>query len=167
MGWSFTTTSRRSRKGEITLTFLTADGQEIRRFSSEEAEETPPNGKNGAQIAIDTEEEEKKKDPRVPKEAGANRFVWNLRHSDARKVSGYVASEAALVGPVVSPGAYAVRLTVGKATHDAAFDITPDPRLRVSQTEYQEQFDLLLQIRRPHYPKRMTSSKQSEPSASR
>ena len=48
-------------QGEIKLTFLTADGKEIRSFTSEEEEETPANGKNGTQTAIETEEEEKKK----------------------------------------------------------------------------------------------------------
>jgi hypothetical protein len=70
-----------------------------------------------------------------------------MRYPDAREVSGYVASEAALAGPVVPPGAYQVRLTVGEATVEATFEITPDPRLTTSQTDYQEQFDLLLQIR--------------------
>ena len=134
-------------EGEIKLTFLTADAKEIRSFSSEEVQDALTNGKNGSQTAIDTEEEEKKKEPRVPKEAGTNRFVWNMRYPDARKVSGYVASEAALAGPVVPPGTYAVRLTVGDATYEASFEIIPDPRLTINQAEYQAQFDLLLQIR--------------------
>jgi photosystem II stability/assembly factor-like uncharacterized protein len=133
-------------EGEITLTFLTADGKEIRRFSSKEEEEAPTNNKNGAQTAIDTEEEEKKKEPSVPKEAGANRFVWNMRYPDARKVSGFVASEAALAGPLVPPGTYAVRLTVGEATYTESFEIVADPRLKATQEDYQAQFALQVQI---------------------
>ena len=133
-------------EGEIKLTFLTADGKEIRSFTSEEEEETPANGKNGAQTAIDTEEEEKKKEPRAPKDAGGNRFVWNMRYPDARKVSGYVAAEAALAGPIVPPGTYAVRLTVGDATYTESFEIVPDPRLKTSQEDYQAQFELQFQI---------------------
>ena len=133
-------------EGEIKLTFLTADGKEIRSFSSKEEEEAPANGKNGAQTSIDTEEEEKKKEPRAPKEAGSNRFVWNMRYPDARKVSGYVAAEAALAGPLVPPGAYAVRLTVGDATYTESFEIVPDPRLKTSQGDYQAQFELQFQI---------------------
>jgi photosystem II stability/assembly factor-like uncharacterized protein len=133
-------------EGEIKLTFLTADGKEIRSFSSKEEEEAPTNGKNGTQTAIDTEEEEKKKEPRAPKEAGANRFVWNMRYPDARKVSGYVAAEAALAGPVVPPGTYAVRLTIGDATYTESFEVLPDQRLRTSQEDYQAQFELQYQI---------------------
>ena len=133
-------------EGDITLAFLTADGKEIRSFSSKEEEETPPNGKNGTQTAIDTEEEEKKKDPRVPKEAGANRFVWNMRYPDVRKVSGYVAAEAALAGPLVPPGTYAVRLTAGEASYTESFEIVGDPRLKISQEDYQAQFALQTQI---------------------
>ncbi|HLW00873.1 MAG TPA: hypothetical protein VKT82_19595 [Ktedonobacterales bacterium] len=133
-------------EGEIKLTFLTADGKEIRSFSSEEAEEAPTNGKNGEYLAIDTEEEEKKKEPRTPKEAGANRFVWNMRYPDTRKVAGYVASEAALAGPVVPPGTYTVRLTIGDTSYTESFEIVPDPRLKTSQEDYQAQFELLLQI---------------------
>ncbi len=133
-------------EGEIKLTFLTADGKEIRSFSSEEARETPINGKDSMQTAIDTEEEEKAKEPRVPKEAGANRFVWNMRYPDARKVSGYVAAEAALAGPVVPPGTYGVRLTVGDTTYTESFEIVPDPRLTTTREDYQAQFDLQVQI---------------------
>jgi photosystem II stability/assembly factor-like uncharacterized protein len=133
-------------EGEIRLTFLDAEGKEIRSFTSKEEEETPANGQNSQYMAIDTEEEEKKKEPRVPKEAGANRFVWNMRYPDTRKVAGYVASEAALAGPVVPPGTYAVRLTVGDASYTESFEIVPDPRLTATQEDYQAQFDLLLQI---------------------
>jgi photosystem II stability/assembly factor-like uncharacterized protein len=134
-------------EGDIRLTFLTADGKEIRTFSSTEEEEAPTNSVNGSQTSIDTEEEEKKKEPRISKEAGANRFVWNMRYPDARKVSGYVAAEAALAGPIVPPGTYTVRLTVGEIISEASFEVTPDPRLTTSQAAYQEQFDLLFQIR--------------------
>ncbi|MBF6592256.1 MAG: exo-alpha-sialidase, partial [Ktedonobacterales bacterium] len=95
-------------EGEVRLTFLDADGQEIRSFTSEEKAEP-----KASSSAPDLKEEEEKKEPKVAKEAGANRFLWNMRLPDPKKVEGYVASEGAMSGPIVPPGTYMVRLTVG------------------------------------------------------
>src|SRR5207249_4607395 len=56
-------------RGEVTLRFKDPSGRLIRGFSSEPAEAT-----KGA------------REPRVPKSSGMNRFVWNMRHADARGV---------------------------------------------------------------------------------
>jgi DNA repair exonuclease SbcCD ATPase subunit len=45
------------------------------------------------------------------------------------------------------PGHYQVRLTVGSQTQTAAFDLQLDPRVKVSQSDLEAQFNLLLATR--------------------
>ncbi|HET9979028.1 MAG TPA: hypothetical protein VFQ32_01185, partial [Ktedonobacterales bacterium] len=156
---------REKPEGEVTLTFLDGDGHEIKRFSSEEpkpavtgvvgasaaegaeggearppAADEPPEKPTG-------EKKEEKKEPRVPKNAGGNRFVWNLKYPDSVKIEGYVAGEDALAGPVAAPGRYQVRLQVGDQTYTQTFAVRKDPRISTSDEDLRAQFELLLAIR--------------------
>ncbi len=124
----------------ITLTFLDSGGQEIRTITSKvEKPET------GSQKPEEKKDEEKK--PFVPAEAGLNRFVWDTRYAEATKVPGDTSTEEVVAGPVVVPGEYQVRLTVGDQTHTATFRVVKDPRVDVSQHDLEAQRDFLLQLR--------------------
>ncbi|HEU5374017.1 MAG TPA: hypothetical protein VFV38_01115 [Ktedonobacteraceae bacterium] len=127
-------------EGEVRLVFLDAQGQEIKSFSSEAPpEDTPKTGEV---------KKSNNKDPLVPKTAGANRFVWNMRYPDPVKVAeGFMGGDNGLVGPVVAPGTYQVRLVVGDQSQTASFEIQKDPRVSASQADLQAQFALLLAIR--------------------
>ncbi len=107
----------------VTLTLLDGRGQVIETYSS------------------DAEAE----DQRVAAEAGANRFVWDLRYPDARGAPDYDLIN--LTGPVAPPGTYRVQLAVGGATFTQSFDIVRDPRVTTTQAEFEEQFELLIAIR--------------------
>jgi hypothetical protein len=120
-------------EGEVTLSFLDAQGQLIKRFSSVAANNQPP--------------ATTPKEPRVPAEAGLNRFVWNLRYPDARGVPGDVTTERSLTGPLAPPGAYQVQLDVSGQTYRASFELLKDPRVRATQADFEAQFNLLLRIR--------------------
>ncbi|MBI4641944.1 MAG: glycosyl hydrolase [Candidatus Tectomicrobia bacterium] len=128
-------------EGEVTMTFLDAKGQVIKTFSSE-AEGKPPAPTDGQAKAG-----EEKKELLVSKEAGANRFVWNMRYPDATKVPGDRGTEELLAGPVASPGSYQVQLKVGGQTSTESFEIRKDPRIAATQEDLVAQFDLLLKIR--------------------
>ena len=152
-------------EGEVTLTFLDAAGEEIKRFSSEEQKSaatevigaSATEGAEGAEAKLPAAEEppekprsekkEEKKDPRVPKNAGGNRFVWNLKYPDSVKIEGYVAGEDALSGPVAAPGRYQVRLQVGDQTYTQPFEVRKDPRIPTSDEDLRAQFDLSIAIR--------------------
>ncbi len=148
-------------EGEVTLTFLDADEQEIKRFSSEEPKpaatgvvgaSAAEGAEGGAAVPPAAEEpsekkKEEKKEPRVPKNAGGNRFVWNLKYPDSIKIEGYVAGEDALAGPVAAPGHYHVRLQVGDTSYTQPFEVRKDPRITTSDADLRAQFDLLLAIR--------------------
>ena len=127
-------------EGEVKLTFLDEQGNEIKTFASE-TEHKP------AADPIDEEEEQKEKEPNVPKEAGLNRFIWNMRYPDPRKVEGYVASEGVMAGPFVAPGTYQARLTVGDQALVETFEVRQDPRVSATREDLEAQLALHLKIR--------------------
>jgi hypothetical protein len=139
--------------GALTLSFLDTDGHEIRSFTSRPAltptsgptvSGTPgtgggeePSAPQEASTPIDEEE------PRPTKNAGANRFVWNLRGRDATKLpdnKGRGGTLEALAGPRVPPGRYQVRLTVGGKTLTQPFEVVKDPRVGATDADLREQY---------------------------
>jgi photosystem II stability/assembly factor-like uncharacterized protein len=139
--------------GTLTLSFLDTDGHEIRSFTSRPAPTstsgptvsgTPgtgggeePSAPQEASMPIDEDE------PRPTKNAGANRFVWNLRGRDATKLpdnKGRGGTLEALAGPRVPPGRYQVRLTMGGTTLTQPFEVVKDPRVGATDADLREQY---------------------------
>jgi photosystem II stability/assembly factor-like uncharacterized protein len=86
--------------------------------------------------------------PRVTNRRGVNTFAWNMRYPDASSFPGMILWAAGVTGPLVPPGAYTVRMTVaGKPVGTEAFNVLPDPRVKATLAEWQEQTRLALQIR--------------------
>lgn len=127
-------------EGEVKLAFLDSNGNEIKSFSSK-AE------RKKAADPTDEEEEEEKQEPSVPKEAGLTRFTWNMRYPDPRKVDGYVASEGVMSGPIIAPGVYQVRLTIGDSSFVENFEVQKDPRVSATQEDLEARLSLHLKIR--------------------
>lgn len=121
-------------ESEVKLTFLDSDGNEIRSFTSE-APESEDDQKPGEE------------DPRVPSDAGMNRFLWDMRYPDGRVVKGPGVTFRGVTGPLAPPGRYQVRLTAGDQSEIRAFDLLKDPRVGASQTDFRQQFDLSVRIR--------------------
>ena len=119
--------------GDATLTFLDSKGQTIKRLSSAPPELPPPTGELP--------------EPAVPVETGMNRFVWNMRYPDARRVEGDGAADKGVVGPLAPPDTYYVRLTVGDHTQTQSFQLLTDPRVLATQEDMEAQHALLLRIR--------------------
>ncbi|MGH2478178.1 MAG: glycosyl hydrolase, partial [Ktedonobacteraceae bacterium] len=119
-------------------------GQEIKSFSSEEAPADPQKAAEGKKNG----KKDEKKEPRVPKEAGTNRFAWNMRYPDPiRLTEGFMGGDNGLVGPMVAPGTYQVRLTAGEQNMTVSFEIQKDPRVTASQRDLEDQCTLLLRVR--------------------
>ncbi len=108
-------------EGEVKLTFLDAEGKEIRSFVSKEEPAAKKEGDEQSGGEKSKQAEKDKNEPRVPKEAGANRFVWNMRYPNVTKVDGFAGADQVLAGPVLSPGTYKVQLTVGEFGADRKF----------------------------------------------
>jgi photosystem II stability/assembly factor-like uncharacterized protein len=138
--------------GDLALSFLDAEGREIRAFTSRREPAAPPapgppgatGGEEPGPQAAPTEpvaEDE----PRPTKQAGANRFVWNLRGRDATKLpdnKGRGGTAEMLTAPRVPPGTYEVRLAVGGRTLARRFDLLKDPRVTAGDDELREQYAL-------------------------
>ena len=131
-------------KGEATLEFLDPQGKLVREFSSkvEEKHEVP---------AASAEEDEfvprNAGSTRVPVEAGLNKFVWDMRYSDATKFPGMILWAGTVRGPAIVPGKYTVRLKVDGKAQSQTFTVQKDPRIATTQQEFLSQLELELQIR--------------------
>ena len=144
----------RDKAKEARLAFLDARGRVIREFKSAppEADGAKARGKAAPQqtAAEGTAQPPQTKDPKVPVDAGLNRFVWNMRYPDAAKIEGeggtWEAFENQLVGPQVAPGTYRARLTVDGQTLETEFEIRKDPRVTATQEDLDAQFALAMKI---------------------
>jgi photosystem II stability/assembly factor-like uncharacterized protein len=136
------------------LGFHDSGGKLIREFKSAPPEPDPATAKKDVAqqtAAQGTAQPPQPKEPKVPVEAGLNRFVWNMRYPDATKIEGeggtWEAFENQLVGPQVPPGTYRARLVVDGVTLETAFEIRKDPRVSASQADLDAQFELALGVR--------------------
>ncbi len=116
---------------EVKLAILDGSGNLVREYSSTSADA-----------------------PRVPVDAGCNRFVWDLRYPGPVPLEGRpnldpqrVQAEATSTAPRAIPGTYQVRLTVGDRSLSQPITLLPDPRLPVSAEDLAAQFQLKLAIR--------------------
>src|SRR5256712_5949482 len=142
---------REKPEGEITLAFLDAKGTPTRSFKSAppEPKETP-DAKPLTPEQRRSEELKKAREPKVPKEAGLNRFAWNMRYPDATRVEDdptWESAEATLAGPIATTGRYRVRLDAAGERHEAELEIRKDPRVSATQADFDAQFALRLRIR--------------------
>jgi photosystem II stability/assembly factor-like uncharacterized protein len=124
----------------VKLAILDSRGQLLREFSSEDVAAPQP---SGAAYSITSDDQA----ITVPAEKGANRFVWNMRLPGAREVPGAAMWFGFLGGPVVPPGTYQVRLTVGHEAATRSFEIRKDPRTTATDDELKDHFEFLLKVR--------------------
>ena len=127
--------------GEITLEFLDASGKSIRKFKSK------PSSTGDAAAGNQAGGESGDNEPCIPSEAGANRFVWNMRYPDASRFPGLILWAANTQGPRIVPGKYQAQLTVGGRTLTETFEVKADPRITTTPADFARQLDLLLKIR--------------------
>ena len=128
-----------SEAPKITLEILDSTGKVIRKYPKKEEP-----GNDG------DDEEEVHRDRNagsLPADAGLNRFVWDLRYEGATKVPKAPLWGGDTDGPKALPGNYQVRLTVLGQSYTAPLEIKADPRLKISQQDLAQQFDLLVKIR--------------------
>jgi hypothetical protein len=126
--------------GELRLEVLDESGKVVRTVSSQASGQGAGQGAQGATSSGD----EEMRGPRsgqalprtLPKRAGANRFIWDLRYDGG--------------GPLVAPGKYQLKLSAGGWSRTQTLEVRLDPRLEkdgVTVADLQEQLRLLLNIR--------------------
>jgi len=126
-------------KDGLTLEIDDAKGKLVRKFSSKKAAEggSPDLEEFGIELPGE----------KVPSDAGLNRFVWNMRSEAPATVPGAVSWGGRPTGPLVVPGTYQVKLTVGGKSYTASAEIQKDPRVNVSQADLEKQNELAMRIR--------------------
>jgi hypothetical protein len=123
----------------ITLEVLAGDGKLVRRISNHRPADTTEQPEEW----IDRE----KPADVLPDAAGANRFAWDLRWEDPEKIPRAFYADEGPHGPLVTPGHYQVRLTVGGKSQTAPLEVVLDPRLQgqLTDVEIHELADLSMQ----------------------
>jgi len=122
----------------VVIEILDNNGQVVNSYNSD----TPPprSGRGGDQSQPEDPDaapagRRSTPPPRVTKNAGLNRFVWDVRHQ---------------AGPTMPPGEYQVRLKTGGVTLTESFTVLIDPRVAedgVTVTDLQEQFEHNMRMR--------------------
>lgn len=126
-------------KTEVTVEVSDSKGTLIQRFSSDH--KPVPNPEFPYKIMGEYDG-----DVMVPKKAGMNRFVWDLRYPPVDFVEGAIVW-GFLAGPKAAPGIYNVTIAAGDWKQTQSFRILKDPRVAAGDVELQQQFDMMWQIR--------------------
>ena len=84
---------------------------------------------------------------RAPNGAGANSFSWNMRYAEPATFKGLIMWAAGIFGPQAPSGSYTVKLSVGDKTETQTFKLLIDPRSGATQADLDAQFRFLIQIR--------------------
>lgn len=122
-------------KSPATLEILDAHGAVIRKYTSKTKGSEKP-----AAAASQHHGET------MPAETGLNRFVWDLHVKSGSKVAGVAGWGGGSGGPLVVPGTYQAKLTVGGQAYTAPIIVKEDPRVTASQADLQKQYDLAQKI---------------------
>ncbi|HEV1286402.1 MAG TPA: hypothetical protein VNU44_13870, partial [Bryobacteraceae bacterium] len=144
--------------GEMKLEVLDSTGKLVRSYSS--------TGETSLPYKVNVPDYWLAPAPLLPKNPGLHRFVWDLRYPDPDQLLytyygihvdyfEYTLADHAIPhntpwhepqGPMVVPGQYEIRLTVGGMTYKQPLTVKLDPRLNYSTEELQRQLDLAQKV---------------------
>jgi hypothetical protein len=105
---------------ELTVDIINTQGELIRHLSSTKTnkEVQPPEWPDRL-VPTDL----------IPAHAGMNRLIWDLRWNDPVQIPGAFYQDQAPRGPLIAPGRYQVRLTLGDKSRSANLTVIADPRV--------------------------------------
>jgi hypothetical protein len=107
--------------GPVIIEIVDAGGKVIRRFSTESRVVD-----STAQPVMDSLPGLEGSTPRLTRNAGMNRFIWDLRHAGPWDSS---ARQSGRGGPMALPGTYSLRLRSGGTLDTRSLVVRPDPRI--------------------------------------
>jgi len=123
-----------TQPGDVKLEIVDASGQIVRSVSNTPAPAAGGRGgRRGGAPAV------------LPVKAGMNRFLWDLRYANAPAGAAGTGQ-----GPLVAPGSYRARLTVGGVTKTEPLVVKIDPRVAkdgVTAADLAEQTKFALKVR--------------------
>jgi photosystem II stability/assembly factor-like uncharacterized protein len=136
-----------SSAGPVSIEIRDGEGQTVRVFSSDAPPERPPAERYFTKRWLEPA-------PSPATTPGQHRFVWDLRYARPKAVR-YSYMIAAVDGedtpieprgPMVVPGRYTVRLTVGGKRFEQMLTVLPDPRTSVPPEVFREKLAVEKQI---------------------
>jgi hypothetical protein len=129
--------------GEVKLDILDATGKVVRGYSSE-GRAAAPAGRGGGRRGGNLPST-------LPKKAGMNRFVWDLRYPGGPAAGGDGEGGGfAGAGPLVPPGSYKAHLTADGVSKTESFVVKIDPRYAkdgITVADLAEQTRFALKVR--------------------
>ena len=87
------------------------------------------------------------KENKLDVDKGMNQFVWDFQYPQAERAEGMIlwnGTPGALPAP---PGNYFARFVVEKDSVEMPFTVKADPNYKISQQDYEAQFNFLMQVR--------------------
>ena len=78
---------------------------------------------------------------------GGNRLIWDMRYPGFKSFEGMVLYSSPNVGPKATPGKYNIKMTYNDMVFQEEFEIVKDPRVKISQADYQDQLEFLIDVR--------------------
>lgn len=126
-------------KAPVSIEFLDSRGTVVRKFKGKDVTDTTwkPAPDSLAYEASDSI---------VSVRPGTNRFWWNLRYADAKRIPNVVNDMGSFDGPTAVPGDFRVRLIIGKDTLTRPFSVKLDPRIEATTADLQQTFDLGIKV---------------------
>ena len=85
----------------------------------------------------------KKESEKFELNKGMNQFVWNLLYPEGETIEGMILWNRVPTGIVAAPGNYFAKLKIEKDSVVVPFTIKPDPNYKITESEYNQQFQFL------------------------
>ncbi len=127
----------------VTIEFLDGAGKTIKKFASTDTQPTPPEGRGGGGGRGGAG-----RAPVVTNKVGVNTYRWDMRYPDASNFRGMILWAGGVQGPVLAPGAYTIRLTVGaEKPMTQPLIVKRDPRSGATDADLVEQTKFALKLR--------------------
>ncbi|MFN8252285.1 MAG: hypothetical protein U0V75_10415 [Ferruginibacter sp.] len=89
----------------------------------------------------------KEKENKMEAAQGMNQFVWDMYYPPAEKVEGQVLWHGVVGGPKAAPGMYGYKIKADKDSAEGEFLIKANPVYKLSQQDYEDQFNFLITVR--------------------
>ncbi len=89
----------------------------------------------------------KEKADKIEVSKGMNQFVWNMLYPPAEKIDGLILWHGNVPGPKAAPGNYSFKIKTDKDSAEGNFIIKANPAYKLSQQDYEDQFNFLITVR--------------------
>jgi photosystem II stability/assembly factor-like uncharacterized protein len=89
----------------------------------------------------------KEKEDKIDVSKGMNQFVWNMLYPPADKIEGQIIWHGNVPGPKAAPGNYFYKIKADKDSAEGNFIIKANPAYKLTQQDYEDQFNFLITIR--------------------